>query len=142
MASHNSRGRSAAELIKGHSGQVDLVDSMLVPIFAVATLVTVGIGNFEIFGLQADGVMFSLGATNFTFAFTLAVLSLAIAAASNMPDTHRWTTYNWGIAVSGVALLIALEFMPDLQGAVSGNDYMAIGVFVLEAAAFYVLAYL
>jgi hypothetical protein len=140
--SHNSAGKTVGDIIKGDQYDVDLVDSLLVPVFAVATLVTVGIGTFDLFGVQAASTFFSMGATDFTFAFVLGAGSLLVAAVTNMPETDKWTQWNWGIALSGIGLFVALEFMPELQSAVTGSDMMGVGVFVLEAAAFYTVAYL
>lgn len=141
MASRNA-GRTVGDMIKGDAYDVDLVDSLLVPVFAVATLVAVGIGTFDLFGVQAAATFFSMGATDFTFAFVLGAGSLVVAAVTNMPETDKWSQYNWGIAIGGLALFVGLEFIPELQSAVTGNDYLAVGVFALEAAAFYVIAYL
>jgi hypothetical protein len=121
---------------------MDAIDTILAPAFTVAALAGVGLGAFEMYGHQAAGVFYSMGGTDFTFAFTVGVLALAIAAVSNSPDTHEWSQWNWGVAAAGVVSFIALEFMPDVQGAVVGNDTLGLGVFVAQAASFYALAYL
>jgi hypothetical protein len=141
MTSHRN-GRTASDLLKGSTGEMDIIDSVLAPMFTIAALAGVGLGAFEMYGHQASGVFYSMGGTDFTFAFTVGVVALAIAALSNSPDTHQWSQWNWGIAATGVVSFVALEFMPDVQNAVVGDDTLGLAVFIAQAASFYALAYL
>jgi hypothetical protein len=141
MSSHNSGGRDFMTLLSGRKGEIDVVDSLLIPLVAVALAVLTGAGTFSMFGIDAGAQAFSVSGYSMSWAGTIALGGMVIAYLTNQPNYEEWANNSTYVAVVGVASVVLIELYPAAETFVTGSDMIALATMAVQAAALYMLAY-
>jgi hypothetical protein len=122
-------------------GEIDLVDSLLSPVFVLATAVAFGVGTFTILGYDFASTVFADGGVEVTWAFVFGASALIIAYATNQVNYDDWDELELAVVIfaAGSHLLIAL--VPLVRDMVVGSDIIGLIALILNGAAYYLVAY-
>lgn len=125
---------------------VDLNDSLLSPLFVLATisvtgLFTFGAGSFPIDWTMADAIWSAEG-VEVTWAFVLTMAIMFVAWGTNGRTTlDDLTDLETVMVLLMVVLTIMIALVPPVQTAVTGAWYIGVFVVMLNSGGFYVLSY-
>lgn len=123
-------------------GRIDAEDAIVSPFFVLATFVLSGVASVSIFGYD-----FAEGATEIaghepSIAFVVAVVALGIAWATNRPDIDGMDSEYQYLTVGGAALLVGMEFVPQVSEFVAGSDAVGVVAAAVLGGTYYAIAYL
>jgi cytosine/uracil/thiamine/allantoin permease len=111
--------------------EIDVIDAILAPVFAIAGAVTVGIADVSVMGYDLSTSVISTASQSISAASILAILAVAAAYVTNEPDFSRM-----GQTQTGVPLV------PAIGDVVLGNDILGLAVLAIEAVGYYVLSWM
>lgn len=120
---------------------LDFNDAVISPAFVIAAAVDTGLLNMSIFGFDFASELFGGGLTSISAASIIGVLTLLVAFATNRPNFNALGAMETWVAVVTIVLTIATPVVPILQWLL-GHTIAALIATIVQAAGFYVLAYL
>ncbi|NEU56260.1 hypothetical protein [Halorussus sp. MSC15.2] len=120
----------------------DGIDIPLLAIFALLGVVTTGIGSISLFGIDFSTTLFSAVGFDISYAFAGSVLSLVGIGATNEIDPTDLEAEQRALLGAALFVLIIQSGVPEVNSAITGNDFVGLAVFLLEAAAAASISYL
>ena len=123
---------------------IDLTDSILAPLFVLASISVGAVGTLQFsaplnFSL-ADAIWASNG-TEVTYAFILSMGILLVGWLTNESTPEDWTDVETVVVLLAVILNVLSSLVPAVAVALESMWYVGWFTVVLNAAAFYVIAY-
>jgi len=123
---------------------IDLLDSVLAPLFVLASFAISQVGTLEFgepFNAGLDTVFYSVSGTELTYAFVIAIATLAIAWTTNQREWGEFDDLESVAVALAVSLTVLQALVPAINEAVGATWYVGWAMVFLNGAAFYVLAY-
>ena len=124
----------------GHR-ELDLNDAVISPFFVIAAAIDGGIMDMELFGVDFSSAVISSGHASLSIATIIGVACIVVAIATNRPDFSTMGAVETWVALVTIGLTVAPPFIPALDW-ILGHTIAALISVVVQAAGFYVLAYL
>ncbi|WP_126662007.1 hypothetical protein [Haloterrigena salifodinae] len=123
---------------------IDLTDSILAPLFVLASISVGAVGTLQFnaplnFSL-ADAIWASNG-TEVTYAFILSMGILLVGWLTNESTPEDWTDVETVVVLLAVILNVLSSLVPAVAVALESMWYIGWFTVILNAAAFYVIAY-
>lgn len=122
-------------------GEIDLVDSLLSPVFVLATAVAFGVGTFSILGYDFAATVFSDGGVEVTWSLIFGAGALLIAYATNQVNYDDWDELELGVVAFAFISHLLIALVPLVRDAVVGSDIFGLIALILNGAAYYLVAY-
>ncbi|WP_252698290.1 hypothetical protein [Natronosalvus vescus] len=124
---------------------IDLIDSVLAPLFVLASVSMVGVVTIALnapFNIGMDAALYSAHGTTITYAFIVSMLTLGTAWITNGQTTiEDYTDVETVVLLLAVILNILSALVPAVNHVVSTMWYVGWFIVLLNAAAFYLIAY-
>jgi hypothetical protein len=122
-------------------GEIDLLDSILSPMFVAAALAGTGIATISIMGVGfADPLMAAQG-SEITVSLVLGLAALGAAFATNQVGPDDWDNTELGVVLLALLLMVAVSVVPIVRELVYGSPLFALPIVIVESAAYYLIAY-
>lgn len=124
---------------------IDLIDSVLAPLFVLASISVGAVGTFALgapFNAGFDGVLFSSQGTEITFGFIISMVTALTAWVTNGQTTvDDYTDLETVVLLLMFILNILAALVPAVSHAVESMWPLGWFMVFLNAAGFYLLAY-
>lgn len=124
---------------------IDLIDSLLAPLFVAATLVVSGLGTIGIdepFKWYLADAIYAAHGTEFTWAFIITMVTIATAWLTNEQATlEDYSDEELAVMLSMFILNILAALVPAINVAIAAYWWMGLFTIMLNGAGFYLLAY-
>lgn len=136
---------------------VDVEDLIPAQVFAIAGGVALGIISLTAYGGTFDlGSTHSIAGVSMTLAFLLQAVSVVAVAWTNEMDLaflkawdsdvrgsrgKKYDDLSRWLALAMVALVVGIEFIPEVNNTVTGSDALATVVFLVEAAGIWAISW-
>lgn len=124
----------------GHK-ELDLIDALVSPFFVLAAGIDGDLIGMSIFGFDFASPIFAHAHAELSVATIIGMVCVAIAFATNRPDFSAMGFVETWVALVTVGLVVAHPFVPMLDWLL-GHTIAALIAVVVQAAGFYVLAYI
>ena len=124
---------------------IDLIDSILAPLFVFASASMVGVITIALnapFNMGLDAALYSAHGTEITYAFIITMVTLVTAWVTNgQTSIEDYTDMETVVLLLAVILNILVALVPAVNYVVGSMWYVGYFMIVLNAAAFYLIAY-
>ncbi|MFC7232178.1 hypothetical protein ACFQMM_13740 [Saliphagus sp. GCM10025308] len=124
---------------------IDLIDSVLAPLFVLASVSMVGVVSIALnqpFNVGMDAALYSAHGTEITYAFIVSMLTLVTAWVTNGQTTiEDYTDVETVVMLLAFILNILAALVPAVSYAIDSMWYLGWFIVLLNAAAFYLIAY-
>ncbi|MFC7214571.1 hypothetical protein ACFQO4_10850 [Saliphagus sp. GCM10025334] len=124
---------------------IDLIDSVLAPLFVLASVSMVGVVSIALnapFNVGMDAALYAAHGTEITYAFIVSMLTLLTAWVTNGQTTlEDYTDIETVTLLLAFILNILSALVPAVSYAVDSMWYLGWFIVLLNAAAFYLIAY-
>ncbi|UTF52815.1 hypothetical protein [Natronosalvus rutilus] len=124
---------------------IDLIDSVLAPLFVLASVSMVGVVSIALnapFNVGMDAALYAAHGTEITYAFIVSMLTLVTAWVTNGQTTlEDYTDIETVTLLLAFILNILSALVPAVSYAVDSMWYLGWFIVLLNAAAFYLIAY-
>ncbi|AHG00326.1 hypothetical protein HALLA_17495 [Halostagnicola larsenii XH-48] len=123
---------------------IDLIDSLMAPIFVAATLVLSGLGTVSIdepFSWAMSDAIYAAQGTEFTWAFVISLIVLVSAWATNENQLDDFTDEETAVVAAMAAILVLSALVPAISSAIESYWWLGAFIVMLNGAGFYLLAY-
>ncbi|WP_049908797.1 hypothetical protein [Halorubrum distributum] len=123
---------------------IDLTDSILAPLFVLASISVGAVGTLELFApfnMSLAAPIYAAHGTEVTYAFILSMGILVVAWLTNESTPEDWTDVETVVVLLAVILNILSSLVPAVSVALESMWYIGWFTVILNAAAFYVIAY-
>lgn len=123
---------------------IDLTDSILAPLFVIASISVASVGTIELFApfsVSLTDAIYSAHGTDVTYGFIISMVVLLTAWLTNESTPEDWTDVETVVVLLAVILNILSALVPAVSVALESMWYIGWFTVVLNAAAFYVIAY-
>ena len=123
---------------------IDLTDSILAPLFVLASISVGAVGTLELFApfnMSLDAALYAAHGTEVTYAFILSMGILVVAWLTNESTPEDWTDVETVVVLLAVILNIMSSLVPAVSVALESMWYVGWFTVILNAGAFYVIAY-
>ncbi|USZ71992.1 hypothetical protein [Natronosalvus halobius] len=124
---------------------IDLIDSVLAPLFVLASVSMVGVVSIALnapFNIGMDAALYAAHGTEITYAFIISMLTLVTAWITNGQTTlEDYTDIETVTLLLAFILNILSALVPAVSYAVDSMWYLGWFIVLLNAAAFYLIAY-
>ncbi|MFP9059625.1 hypothetical protein ACLI4R_03725 [Natrialbaceae archaeon A-chndr2] len=124
---------------------IDLIDSVLAPLFVLASVSMVGVVTIALnapFNVGLDASLYSAHGTEITYAFIITMVTLVTAWVTNGQTTlEDYTDVETVVLLLAVILNILSALVPAVSHVVGSMWYVGYFIVILNAAAFYLIAY-
>lgn len=124
---------------------IDLLDSLLAPLFVAATFVVSGLGTIGIddpFDWYMSDAIYSAHGTEFTWAFVITMIVIATAWVSNdQTSLDDYTDEELAVMLAMFILNILAALVPAVNIALASYWWLGLFTIMLNGAGFYLLAY-
>ncbi|WP_436347694.1 hypothetical protein [Natronorubrum sp. FCH18a] len=123
---------------------IDLTDSLLAPLFVLASISVGAVGTLEFFApfnMSLAEPLYSAHGTEITYAFIMSMGILVIAWLTNESTPEDWTDVETVVVLLAVILNILSSLVPAISVTLESMWYVGWFTVILNAAAFYVIAY-
>lgn len=130
--------------LKNHEG-VDLIDSILAPLFVAATLSMSGLGTIGLdtpITFYLGDVLYNAAGIEITWAFVFTMLTLGVAWFSN--EARDWDDFSQeqaGIVGSMVLLNLFSAIVPAVSTALGTYWYAGVLLLFVNGAGYYLISY-
>lgn len=125
-------------------GEVDPVDLVAMPFFAIAALFANNvIPGSEMPYFNPNGVLLQLGPeTSITYATVVALAALAVVIWTNKPRLNIYGGIQAWLVVVTVALILAPPFVPLLGHYIGSNMILGIVSFVVQTTGYVIISFM
>jgi len=123
---------------------IDLTDSLLAPLFVLASFSIGAVGTLQFsapLNVALTDSIYSAHGTHITYAFLLSISILIIGWLTNESTPEDWTDVETVVVLLAVILNILGALVPAVSVALESMWYVGWFSVILNAAAFYVIAY-
>ncbi|MFC7231112.1 hypothetical protein ACFQMM_06285 [Saliphagus sp. GCM10025308] len=124
---------------------IDLIDSVLAPLFVLASVSMVGVVSIALnapFNVGMDAALYAAHGTEITYAFIVSMLTLVTAWVTNGQTTlEDYTDVETVTLLLAFILNILSALVPAVSYAVDSMWYLGWFIVLLNTAAFYLIAY-
>ena len=123
---------------------IDLTDSILAPLFVLASISVGAVGTLQFnapLNFSLADPLYAAHGTEVTFAFILSMGILLIGWLTNESTPEDWTDVETIVVLLAVILNILSSLVPAVAVALESMWYVGWFTVILNAAAFYVIAY-
>ena len=136
---------------------IDIEDLIPAQAFGISALVTLGIVQLTAYsGTINLGETYSVGGLNMSLAFLIQVVAVGVIAWTNEMDLDFLRAWDDSVrgdygakydelsrwaALGMVALLVGVEFIPQVNDLVTSSDALATIVFLIEAAGVWAISW-
>ncbi|TYL37588.1 hypothetical protein CV102_16645 [Natronococcus pandeyae] len=123
---------------------IDLTDSLLAPLFVLASFSIGAVGTLEFsapLNASLNDALYAAHGTEITYAFIISMGVLITAWLTNESTPEEWTDVETVVVLLAVILNILGALVPAVQVTMEGMWYLGWFSVLLNAAAFYVIAY-
>ncbi|GAA1837695.1 hypothetical protein GCM10009682_63220 [Luedemannella flava] len=123
---------------------IDLTDSILAPLFVMASFAMGAVGTFEFFApfnVSLTDALYAAHGTEITYAFILSMGILVVAWLTNESTPEDWTDIETVVVLLAVILNILTGLVPAVSITLASMWYVGWFTVILNAGAFYVIAY-
>lgn len=124
------------------SNKLDGVDVPFLAIYALMGTLTTGIGAFTLFGFDFNQVLATLVGFDVTAAFLVSVVSLVAIGATNELDPTDLEVEQRALLGATLFVMLISNWVPEVQSAITGSDFVGLPVFILYTAAAASISYL
>lgn len=122
--------------------QIDFVDALTAPVFALAGAVTTGVASITIMDYDLSTAVISTSSQDISAAAIIAVLAVVFAYITNKPDFSRLGQQETALALGTIGLVALVPLVPAVNDFVTGSDVFGLVVLAVEAAGYYVLSWM
>ena len=124
---------------------IDLIDSLLAPLFVAATFVVSGLATIGIddpFHWYLGDAFYSAHGTEFTWAFILSMIIIGTAWITNEQATlDDYTNEELAVMLAMLLLNVLAALVPAIAVAIQAYWWLGVFIVMLNGAGFYLLAY-
>lgn len=123
---------------------IDLTDSVLAPLFVIASFSLGAVGTFEFFdplNIALTDAIYSAHGTDVTYAFVMSMGILLAAWLTNESTPEDWTDVETVVVLLAVILNILIALVPAVSHSLESMWYVGWFTVIINAGAFYVIAY-
>ncbi|MHC3439227.1 hypothetical protein ACYJ1Y_14330 [Natrialbaceae archaeon A-gly3] len=123
---------------------IDLTDSVLAPIFVLASISVGAVGTLQFsapLNMSLADAIYSAHGTDVTYGFVISMVVLLTAWLTNESTPEDWTDVETVVVLLAVILNILSALVPAVSVALESMWYVGWFTVVLNAGAFYVIAY-
>ena len=124
---------------------IDLIDSVLAPVFVLATIAVASVGTFSLgapFNTGFDGVLYSSQGTGVTYGFLVSMITVIVAWVTNGQTTiEDYTDMETVTLLLMFILNILSALVPAVSHAVASMWPLGWFMVFLNGAGFYLIAY-
>ena len=123
---------------------IDLTDSILAPLFVLASISVAAVGTLQFsapFNISMADAIYSSHGTDVTYGFVISMAVLLTAWLTNESTPEDWTDVETVVVLLAVILNILSALVPAVSVALESMWYVGWFTVVLNAGAFYVIAY-
>ncbi|MFC4448132.1 hypothetical protein [Halorussus aquaticus] len=120
----------------------DGIDIPLLAAFALFGVVATGIGSISLFGIDFNQTLFTALGFDASYAFVGSIVSLAGIGATNEIDSTDLELEQRALLGAALFVMVIQQWVPEVNNAITGNDFVGLAVFLLEAGAAASISYL
>lgn len=126
-------------------GQVDFLDLLAMPIFAVAALFANGVIPGDVLGGTFDPTqsLFSLGPeTQISYATVVAIAAIALVLWTNKPQLDVYGGIQAWVVIVTIGLILAPPFVPLISNWMAAEPWLGIVSFLLQTTGYTVVSFM